>query len=91
MPTRASWSPGAGAGESIGRGLEVEVEEGRTKAGPGDRGSAGQDREARSPAGHGGPGGLPRHTSRSAELLCDMVSRRVLSSLCLYICSTNLC
>lgn len=70
MPTRASWSPGAGAGESIGRGLEVEVEEGRTKAGLGDRGSAGQDREARSPAGYEAPVGC--RVTPAGQLSCSV-------------------
>lgn len=65
---------------------------GQDATGPGDRGSAGQDGEARSPARYGGPQWVASvFINRSAQLLCVMVLRCILSPLHLYICSTNLC
>lgn len=48
-----SWSPGAEAGKREEKRHEGGW--GQDEAGLGDRGCAGQDREARSPAGCGGP------------------------------------
>lgn len=56
------------------------------EAGPGDRGCAGQDRKARSPARCGGPQWAALMcVSKSAGLLRVMVSRCVPSSLCTFV------
>lgn len=73
--------PGVPEQELAGGGKRRGMKEaggggGQDETGPGDGGSAGQDRETRSPAGYGGPQwAMPVHISRSPEQLCVMVSR----------------